>query len=1280
MKGVNFMAKFLKRPLAVLLCLLTLMGLFAVAVPTFASSTVYNGSVAMTKTGSITISTDGSGYSYVASAYGSSKWYINGANAICVSPDNPGPNTRSGNMTKYYFSNNSIIAKMFYYLVPRMKSDWSDSLKNDTGINGVNNPDYPKTGFWRAFPGNVYSTKPAYRVLDDCLGAKGVEVSYNEEYFLAHYAISLAFAKDANNASTITYASKPSRFDNSITFASAAKRVYNWFVQNDSKIAAVPEYLKTFYVVPDGANAGTQAMMGIEDWYGLITVKKYDYPESGIIEHPEVRKENGGYYTTEGTTFAFYATKEDAVANRNKQGEFSTSGTYKNSGGSSYSQGSHYIDNRGLPSNADKSKRVWYLREIKAGQGYETKIKTIRATKGCTVEVVNAAKGIFKISNYSVGQFNIEFFIKDEKIEVPLKIIKKDRDTGALLGGATFLITFADDVNFESPIATVTTGDDGSITRVQDSLFVGKEYLVREIKAPEGYDLAPNVEDRTQKITLQADDAENPTKNILTFLNKKSTIGGSIVIKKKAKPECEGFIKDNPNYSLEGAKFAIYEDKDSENKVKPTKSSDITSNTQRYEKLWDIETDSSGVAKLDVNNISLGSVYYAIETKAPEGFVISDEVKKFEFNSQADFENEAKCTTTFYDSAKGDPVRVAVIKKGSYGSVPLKDAYFRLDYYTEVTNGNTVPDSNPMYSWVIKTDESGSAELKRSNLDPDMGKDTIPDEFLPDGDEGDAFLPKGTLVVKEVKAPNNYLLDETEHVIHLTGVSEYHGITSENEEIEPIEIIDTPIPNINYSIKKLWEDNNNNDGMRPETLDITVNAYKDEETLVTDDNGNPVYDDDGNPVYKKVKANSVEALLSDGSTLSTTFPYHITLSADSWSGQINNLPEGYWDDSDGSIVYKKYIYEFEEAEISGYVKDQDYIEPKIEKVDDSNYTVTFKNKHDDESTIFGLTKAWDDDNNSAGLRPEWVSFELYASTNRYERRDMDAWFNQAEKVLVDANGDNIGRSLSKERTDDGIIYVTEKDSSYSNQAGKTIGFTYWVDNLPKYKSGKKIIYLAKEVNINPNYAINQSNTSIAKADISGGSLFFHSWKGSDGSNHSEKLMAFKYTNHIKTGTLTVNKIDGEGNALGGAGFQVFKVEDGKKTAISATYNEETGRYSYNSKGTEATTMLVDSEAGSLVVDKLPIGDYVLKETVTPEGYMPFEGEIAFSIKEDKLNVSKDMKADKTVENNKVVLPETGGIGDSWIYGIGVIALIGVVALTIILIVRKINKKEKKNNV
>lgn len=1268
------MAKFLKRPLAVLLCLLTLMSLFAVAVPTFASRTVYNGSVDMTKTGSITISTDGSGYSYIASYYGASKWYINGANAICVSPDNPGPSRRSGNMTKYYFSNDSVIAKMFYYLVPRMKSDWSGSLRDDTGINGVNNPDYPKTGFWRAFPGNIYDgEKPAYMVLDDYLGANGADVSYNEEYFLAHYAISLAFAKDANNASTITYSSKASRFNSSITFASAAKRVYDWFVQNDSKIAAVPEYLKTFYVVPDGTDAGTQAMMGIEDWYGLITVKKYDYPESGISQHPEVREENGGYYTTEGTTFAFYATKEDAVADTNRKGEFSTSGTYTDSEGSSYSQGSHYVDNRGLPSNADKSKRVWYLREIKAGQGYETELDTVRATNGCTVEVVDAAKGIFKISNYSVGKFDIEIFAKDNKTPVPLKIIKKDADTGDLLGGATFEITFADDVNFESPIATVTTGDDGSITRVQDLLFVGSEYLVRELKAPEGYDLAPNVADRIQKITLQADDAENPTKNIVTFLNKKSTIGGSIVIKKKPKPECEGFIKDNPNYSLAGAKFAIYEDKDSKNQDKPSKSSDITSNTQRYEKLWDVETDSSGVAKLDVNNISLGSVYYAIETKAPKGFLISDEVKKFEFNSQADFENEAKCTTTFYDSAVGDPVNVAVVKKGSDGSVLLKDAYFRLNYYTEVTNGNTVPKSNPKYSWVIVSDSNGEAVFDNGHLDPTMSTNkVIPSDFLPDGETGKAVLPVGTLVVKEVKAPNNYLLDDKEYVIHLTGKSDRQSINTESEEIEPIEIVDRAIPNINYSIKKLWEDNNNNDGMRPETLDITVNAYKDEERLVGTD-------EDGNPIYEKVKADSVEALLSDGGIVSTTFPYHITLSADSWSGSINDLPEGYWDYSGKGVVYKKYIYEFEEAEITGYVKDQDYIEPKIEKVDDSNYTVTFKNKHDDESTIFGLAKAWDDDNNSAGLRPEWASFELYASTNKYDPRDMDAWFNQAEKVLVDANGDNIGRSLNKESTSDGVIYVTDDDISFTNQ-GQTVRFAYWVDNLPKYKNGQKIIYLAKEVNINPNYAINQSNISIAKADISGGSLFYHSWKGSDGSNHAATLMAFIYTNHIKTGTLTVNKVDGEGNALGGAGFQVFKVEDGKKTAISATYNEETGRYSYDSNGTEATTMLVDSEAGSLVVDNLPIGDYVLKETVTPEGFMPFEDEISFSIKEDKLDVSKDMKADKTVENNKVVLPETGGIGDSWIYGIGVIALFGVVALTIILVARKISKKEKKNNV
>lgn len=1268
------MAKFLKRPLAVLLCLLMIMSLFAVAIPTFASNREYNGSIEMTKTGSITISTDGSGVDHTASTYGDCTWFINGAGALCVSPDNPGPKSRSGNMTKYYFANNTIIAKMFYYLVPRMKSDWSDSWVDDTGINGINNPTYPKTGFWRAFPNNAYGTKAAYKVLDDCLGANGKDVSYKEEYFLAHYAIGLAFANDPNNNNTILYQSHASRFNKDITYESAARRVYNWFLQNNSKIADVPGYLKTYYVVPDGPGANSQAMMSIEDWLGLVTIKKYDYPEDTIVRHPEVRKENGGYYSTEGTQFAFYATKEDALADRNRKSNiFSTSGSYKNAYGSSYSQVTHFIDNRGLPSNADKGKRVWYLRELKAGQGYETVIDTARATTGCTIEVVDAAKGVIKLSNYNVGQFNIEFFIKDKKTLVPLKIIKRDADTNALLGGATFQITFSNDTNFKSPIVNVTTGADGSVKYVNDILFAGREYLVREIKAPEGYDLAPNIADRTQKIKLQADSSENPTKNILTFSNKKSAVGGSIVIKKKPMPECEGFIKDNPNYTVEGAKFAIYEDKDSKNRA-PEKSSDITSNTQRYEKLWDVETDGNGIAKLDVDNISLGSVYYAIETKAPKGFLISDEVKKFEFNSQADFENEAKCTTTFYDSAVGDPVNVAVTKKGSYGSVPLKDAYFRLNYYTEVTDGNTVPDSDPKYSWVIKSDSNGKAIFNESYLDKTLSVDkTIPSDFLPNGEGNDAVLPIGTLVVKEVKAPNNYLLDETEHVIHLTGKSDRHNITSESEEIEPIEIIDKPIPNINYSIKKLWEDNNNNDGKRPETLDITVNAYKDEERLVGTD-------DDGNPVYEKVKANSVEALLSDGSKLSTTFPYHITLSADSWSGQINNLPEGYWDTSDEGMVYKKYIYEFEEANIRGYVKAQDYIEPKIEKVNDSNYTVTFKNEHDDESTIFGLTKVWDDNNNSAGLRPEWASFELYASTNKYSTRDMDAWFNQAEKVLVDANGDNIGRSLNKERTGDGIIYVTQADSSYSNDEGRPIGFTYWVDNLPKYKNGKEIIYLAKEVNIDPNYAINQSNISMVKADISGGSLFNHSWKGSDGAIHSATLMAYRYTNRIKTGTLTVNKVDGKGDALGGAGFQVFKVEGTKKTAISATYNEETGRYSYNANGTEASTMMVDSEAGSLVLDKLPIGNYVLKETVTPEGYMPFEDEMSFSIKEDKLNVSKDMKADKTVRNNKVVLPETGGIGDNWLYGIGVIALIGVVALSIILIVRKINKKEKKDHV
>ena len=65
-----------------------------------------------------------------------------------------------------------------------------------------------------------------------------------------------------------------------------------------------------------------------------------------------------------------------------------------------------------------------------------------------------------------------------------LKLRKVDVDNGAPLAGATFKVTKSDGTSFN-----LTTSADGTV--ISDQLMQGR-YKVKEINAPEGYELDPN--------------------------------------------------------------------------------------------------------------------------------------------------------------------------------------------------------------------------------------------------------------------------------------------------------------------------------------------------------------------------------------------------------------------------------------------------------------------------------------------------------------------------------------------------------------------------------------------------------------------------------------------------------------------------------------------------------------------------------------------------------------------------------------------------------------------
>ncbi|MEH6935113.1 SpaA isopeptide-forming pilin-related protein [Bacillus sp. JJ783] len=134
------------------------------------------------------------------------------------------------------------------------------------------------------------------------------------------------------------------------------------------------------------------------------------------------------------------------------------------------------------------------------------------------------------------------------------------------------------------------------------------------------------------------------------------------------------------------------------------------------------------------------------------------------------------------------------------------------------------------------------------------------------------------------------------------------------------------------------------------------------------------------------------------------------------------------------------------------------------------------------------------------------------------------------------------------------------------------------------------------------------------------------------------------------GSLELTKVDDQtGKVLSGATFELRKYESDNSTG-----------YSVIASGTT-------DELGKLILKDLPLGSYKLVETKAPNDYMLLRDPI-------DVNITTSGEVVKlTVKNSKTgwVIPETGGIGTTLFYGIGVLLMI--IALYVFLRKRNRNK-------
>ena len=197
----------------------------------------------------------------------------------------------------------------------------------------------------------------------------------------------------------------------------------------------------------------------------------------------------------------------------------------------------------------------------------------------------------------------------------------------------------------------------------------------------------------------------------------------------------------NDCYSLAGAEYGVYTDSNCSNKVAT------------------LTTDESGNA----NTVSLTpGRYYVKETKAPKGYFTDSQVYTADVSGANRESSPVKLSVS--DNPANDPMAMLLGKydgQKTYngagnlpqGSATLAGAEFTVDYYATLDYKSyddlKNADVKPTRSWTFSTDSNGFCSF-------DIAHFVSGDAFWYRLD-GTPALPRGTVVIRETKAPMGYV-------------------------------------------------------------------------------------------------------------------------------------------------------------------------------------------------------------------------------------------------------------------------------------------------------------------------------------------------------------------------------------------------------------------------------------------------------------------------------------------------------------------------------------------
>lgn len=274
------------------------------------------------------------------------------------------------------------------------------------------------------------------------------------------------------------------------------------------------------------------------------------------------------------------------------------------------------------------------------------------------------------------------------------------------------------------------------------------------------------------------------------------------------------------------------------------------------------------------------------------------------------------------------------------------------------------------------------------------------------------------------------------------------------------------------TVTKVWDDNNNQDGLRPNTLRIALTGTDGtyiEKSLSTANNWTETFDGlykyfkEGTPIQYTIDEEAVggyEKGISEKDNLITITNTHTPEKLDLivnvvWNDANNQ--DGYRPDAatihmsgtDGtqdakdftkdsswsSIVFKDLDHYKNGTEIK-YTVTEDEIPQYTTSIAVNGNVVTVTNTHIPEITLRNISVVWEDNNDQDGLRPDTVSIKLKGNDKFIDSSELNEdvkWKHSFMKLSVRENGNEItytaeeneipGYTTSIEKTDTGYVFT-----------------------------------------------------------------------------------------------------------------------------------------------------------------------------------------------------------------------------------------------------------------